>query len=1173
MRRIVICTIVLLCAFPALASAWFLITQATSSGGTLTSRNKTNQTSVDGQIYRSYTTHAPLTAVVSANTGYSIRSVTYNGVVTSAPASPYTLTVQGPTDQNVSASFMVQYLSVTASATGGGIVTPTSMSNIYYGYKLTSPQVFQFRPNSGFALTTLTGASGATVSSPIPAPKDTIVNVTYPTGYVFTSNVNLVGNFSSNTAVAVAGSPQAVLTGSLVTLTGSYTGGNGTPPSSYTWTEAAGPTTVTLAPNGNKATFKATVPGTYTFTLTLDSGSTANTRVVVANSLAAEMRNQCQNCHQTNNPAGAPAFFKWSSSRHKPAQIVCAMCHVGADNGGHPGALSATPCNNCHIDAQGRVPLHPFAIGANPCSGCHNSHTTVGTNTSPASPAHFNNLTGAGYPASFNSSRSTCVDCHYDSTDNASHRTQWSATGHAAVQAVPWAADDFKTMNGCVQCHTTTGFIAYSTGKVTAAWGSSADKTKEILSCVGCHTDIIGGTVRNVTPVKPYPDDSYQNRNVGKSNLCFDCHSGTNSGASISSKIGRADFTNLPIIEPHYMPAAGNLHGSAGYRFPAQSYDFYSSNSHRMIGMFNRVSTGFSGPCVACHMSSTQTHTLKAASTDSNGTVTGISTSVCANCHGSSLTPASMNASKADFLNAMSVLKAMLASRGFVYSEATHSFPNTNWGSDEAGANAMGAAYNFLLLQNDPGVYAHNPTYARRLVSDSIDALYNGRVTGSINSAVNSLVSSGAITQNSADQATGYKAGNATCISCHDASNTGSHAKHAFDNLACSECHNATAVSSSTLVAGNASHLNGQVDVLIAPINNAINGLNYNKGTKGCSSITCHGNGTQTMTWGGTATCESCHTGTLSIVDGVRAQDRSLNNTTGHGRPGIGDRCVDCHDAAKKHIGGGRMLKDFLTGELNTECNYCHNNTSLIPDSLFNRMKTHVTKTKSLSDCCECHDPHGTTNFAMLRTTILGQPITVRDATQLVDLTTNMGFCQVCHTATKYFRAGVPETLHDTSQCMDCHDHKSNNGGFLNRPIKQCDSCHGYPPAPRLTPLPVRFGVMYNWTSATFERYSGGGGAHLVAAHVPKGARAKDGWDNCVMCHDPNNHKVDLMAENPPPTISKISVVVQQQYRFDNRFIVYTGAKMVDPPKRNVTGGCFNLSCHMAPTRPWSIER
>ena len=75
------------------------------------------------------------------------------------------------------------------------------------------------------------------------------------------------------------------------------------------------------------------------------------------------------------------------------------------------------------------------------------------------------------------------------------------------------------------------------------------------------------------------------------------------------------------------------------------------------------------------------------------------------------------------------------------------------------------------------------------------------------------------------------------------------------------------------------------------------------------------------------------------------------------------------------------------------------------------------------------------------------------------------------------------------------------------------------------------------------------------------------------MCHDPGYHRVDLNVDNPPAVISHISVIVQPQYRFSNGFTVYTGAKMVDPPARNVTGSCFNLSCHMNPSPRWSTER
>ena len=75
------------------------------------------------------------------------------------------------------------------------------------------------------------------------------------------------------------------------------------------------------------------------------------------------------------------------------------------------------------------------------------------------------------------------------------------------------------------------------------------------------------------------------------------------------------------------------------------------------------------------------------------------------------------------------------------------------------------------------------------------------------------------------------------------------------------------------------------------------------------------------------------------------------------------------------------------------------------------------------------------------------------------------------------------------------------------------------------------------------------------------------------MCHEPGDHNVDLNADLPPVEISKVQVKVQPQYRFSESFGIYTGARLVDPPPNNVTGSCFNISCHMSPSPRWSTER
>jgi trimeric autotransporter adhesin len=1214
---------IMVSVFPVLASAasWTLTTQAKSSGGSITSRNLANQTSGSGSIFKSYTTAAPLSVVVAANTGYGISNVTVNGVVTSAPASPYATTVQGPAAQTVLATFAPSLLSVTASAGAGGTVSPASVANIYYGTKLTAAQVFSFRPQAGFSLVTLSGATGATVSSPLPAPAGTVVTVTFPVGYTFTTPVALIGSFGSINPVADAGAPQTVLTGSLVTLTGSYTGGSGTPPS-YTWSQLSGPA-VTLAASGNQASFTGLVVGTYQFKVTLDTGSSALTTITVTDSMVTAARTQCQNCHAGSN-IGTPALFSnWSASTHKSALNKCANCHVGANSGGHPGPLTRgsvnqatftytatgatfcvtchtqsivdgftasrhttlaaltcsnchlngvhnpdvalTACNACHFDQAGQVPLHPVAIGG-PCISCHDPHSTVALAGAPA--VHFNNVTGAGYPASYMTSRSSCTDCH--APGNFAIRMQWAQSSHAATTEPPWASSDFKTRSGCVQCHTTTGFIAYSTGKVTAAWGSAADKTKEVLTCIGCHSDVANGIVRVVSARQPFADDSYRNRDVGNSNVCMSCHSGRNNGKSIQVKVGVADFANLPFISPHYLAAGSTLHGTGGYHFPGATYAFYSSNSHRQVGLGNLAGTGAVGPCVSCHMSAPERHLFRPLVTDAAGQVTGTSSIVCVDCHSGSLGIAKLNAEKSDLRNALAVLKAMLASKGFVYTPTYPYFTNTNWGSGQSGANVMGAAFNYVLLISEPGAYAHNAQYAKQLVLDSIDYLDNGQLDDSITVlALPNLVASGALSQAAADSFAAYKPKKDSCITCHGgtaasaspmASN--SHPAHltrsygpnlylGSDLSSCQTCH----------YFDSTRHLNGAIDLANSP---------------GSACLNCHAGVAPAWNTAARLACTSCHAANPArLPNGVAAPYKASFQVSGHGRFAASSQCTVCHDPDSRHISGTLGTYMRLRGANdNSLCASCHNNATTVGTAFLN-MSSHVTKDGRTLDCRECHDPHGSGNLSMIRSSINGTAIVYTDQVNgLIDPATNRGLCQVCHTLTAHYKAGVPETGHFTSGCLNCHTHNSAGGAF--RPVAggTCDSCHGYPPAPRNTA--TAFGTTGNWVSARFEDYSGGGGAHLVGGHISPNASPSEGWANCAVCHNAGNTGSTPYHRMTTPVgsnIDKVTVLVDPKLRFSEGFVVYTSPKLVNQPSRNATGSCFNVSCHMSQSPRWSTER
>ena len=565
-------------------------------------------------------------------------------------------------------------------------------------------------------------------------------------------------------------------------------------------------------------------------------------------------------------------------------------------------------------------------------------------------------------------------------------------------------------------------------------------------------------------------------------------------------------------------------------------------------------------------MTATTKHLYQPVTTDSSGAITGISTTVCTNCHKTYLGAPQLDADRVAFNNALAVLKAMLASKNFNYTASYPYFTTTNWGTGQAGANTMGAAFNYVLLLSDTGAYAHNSQYARQLVLDSIDYLDNGQFDDSIvNLALPTLVASGGISQTVADSFVSYKGKN-LCTSCHGGTSsstspmaTAAHPAHltvaygpgvylGSDLASCQTCH----------LYGPTTHANGTVD-LVSGAGSACQG--------------CHSGAAPTWNAGVRLSCTSCHAATPArLSNGVAAPYKGNFAATGHGQFAASSQCTACHDQNSSHISGslGSYNRLLLPND-NTQCASCHNSATV--GVAFRNMSTHVTIDGVSLTCSDCHDPHGTTNLYMVRQTINGSTVVFTDdVTGLVDLVGNRGICQVCHTKTNHYLAGVPETNHFTSGCLSCHSHNSAGGAF--RPIGGCDACHGYPPAPRNTA--TSFGVDGSWVGGRFEDYSGGGGAHLVAAHIWPGAKPSDGWTNCTVCHNAgmlNSTPYHKMTTPVKAHIDNVTVLVDPKLRFSDGFTVYTGARLVNRPASNATGSCFNISCHMNPSARWSTEK
>ena len=379
----------------------------------------------------------------------------------------------------------------------------------------------------------------------------------------------------------------------------------------------------------------------------------------------------------------------------------------------------------------------------------------------------------------------------------------------------------------------------------------------------------------------------------------------------------------------------------------------------------------------------------------------------------------------------------------------------------------------------------------------------------------------------------------------------------------------------------------------------------------GATCLACHPNTTplDKTTWAqATAsrytvvTCNSCHvkplpTSLLSVINGKTAPEKTSIVGSMHALPDkqtvpVAMSCQRCHNQDAPHIGNAVANTRLTFASVNAGCADCHTATKTIVRASFTNMSTHISTKGAGQDanflCTRCHDPHaplninGVKNLSLIRASIkkgvhaaatsFNVVYTNRNS-GWVDLGTNRGLCQVCHTKTKYYLSGVAETSHPTSDCFTCHTHNARCGAF--KPTGMCDGCHGYPPMPRgYAVAGVDFGVAGSYANAKFEDYSGGGGAHAIAAHVKKSAVPSEGWANCAVCHNGGEVSTNAGHKTAMPikaNIKNVTIILDQKLKFNNtKQVTYSSAKLVTPG--NKTGTCYNADCHFKPSPKWSID-
>jgi len=773
----------LLCLSVVLTAVWSwattvyqIQTKLSSAGGTLRVRDNAPQSGSGSLAFTNFTTSAPVPVTVAANTGYNISSLSKNGQLLALgnyTANYLTSFVKATgSTQSLVAGFTAKRLQVSSFVTGSGTISPASYQ-INYGGSLNLSAAPSFT-NTAVTAITVNGA-------PYPATLPSKTQVTIGLSNV-TAPVSVAATFV--TLTADAGANQYIQLNNPVTLLGAATGGG-----TASWSQQSGPPVTLSSSSALTPSFLPTSTGSYQFTLSESVNglvlATSSVQVTVVASLLDYMRSSCLGCHAATGVYPAPqTFIKWSSSAHKSAFVSCMSCH---GNSAMP-----TPVNSSTVDKTSFVNLYASAgpVGssycfaachhkgnnlhfnaeaqlANLCSACHNpwDHDGSAAMARSLGAQHFNGYTSGAnskLQAAYVTPAAPCAACHLATIAGApdsgrdpallQQRTDWAASGHGDTTGAGLASRDFKNLSGCVQCHTAPGFIAFSTAKVTGAWGTTSDKSRGVLSCDACHSDLSTGKLRAAGPLQPYAGDSYTTPDLSSSNLCVQCHSGVQSGRSIKAlAAAHADFSNQAFIGSH-SSAAGILFKSAGYQFAFRNYSNSWHFKHDRIGEGNfsayGYDTGSAGPCVGCHMSSSNGHSFRPVSRDAVGAITQITSASCGSCHSGPayLDAGRMNAREAKYAAALFALQRVLETRGIYYANvAPYFFKSagssdpanavTNWGN----ADTMGAAFNFNLLQHEAGAYAHNMIYSKRLIYDSIDFLDNGVLDNSVSATVNGL--------------------------------------------------------------------------------------------------------------------------------------------------------------------------------------------------------------------------------------------------------------------------------------------------------------------------------------------------------------------------------------------------------------------------------------------------
>ncbi len=292
----------------------------------------------------------------------------------------------------------------------------------------------------------------------------------------------------------------------------------------------------------------------------------------------------------------------------------------------------------------------------------------------------------------------------------------------------------------CAKCHTATGLPQFLAEGTTIS-----NPASDGLACSTCHDTANFPNRRQVTSVTfpsgktvSFAKDAQGNLAADDSNLCIECHQGRESTVSVNKSVATAGATDdevsakLSFIDVHHLPAGATFFGNdveGAYQYPGKTY--VGANSQHPLNK-----------CTDCH----DAHTLAPK------------VEACAGCHGTDK-PEDIRApgdttdydgdgnTTEGMKGEIDTLEQALYAQMQTYAETTAGTPivySTSYPNFFVDANKDGkpdsndkglvsynawtprllkAAYNYQLVQEDPGAFVHNPKYVIEFLIDSIQDL------------------------------------------------------------------------------------------------------------------------------------------------------------------------------------------------------------------------------------------------------------------------------------------------------------------------------------------------------------------------------------------------------------------------------------------------------------------